>query len=51
MPIQSRHDLVQRAWLLNIGRLLQTEYSAVELPVSKRLDALLEKIETGKSER
>jgi hypothetical protein len=51
MPVRSHHDaLVRRAWLLNIGRLLQTEYSAVELPVSERLAALLEKIETGENE-
>ena len=51
MPVQSRHDaLVRRTWLLNIGRLLQTEYSAVAQPVSERLAALLEKIETGENE-
>jgi hypothetical protein len=50
MPVQSRHDaLVRRAWLLNIGRLLQAEYSAVEPPVSEPLAALLEKLETGEN--
>jgi hypothetical protein len=47
MPAQSHHDaLVRRAWLMAIGQLLQTEYGAVEPPVSQRLSALLKKIET-----
>jgi hypothetical protein len=51
MPARSRQDaLVRRAQLVTIGQLLQTEYTAVELPVSERLAALLEKIEMGENE-
>jgi hypothetical protein len=51
MPVQSRHDArVRRGQLLIIGQLLQTEYSAVQPPVSEHLAALLKKIETCENE-